>query len=59
MIKMKQILAPQFEGKCLSYVLLALGEDGVVYRYDSNCNGWLPYPMNLVNNCKIGKDHRR
>lgn len=43
---MKQILAAQFEGGTgLTYSVLALGEDGAVYRYDAKCEGWIRWSM--------------
>lgn len=46
MFKMKQIVvAPWMGAKGMTYSLVALGEDGAVYRYDAACNGWIRYQM--------------
>lgn len=48
-IKMKQIIVGQFAGATgLSYVTIGLGTDGVVYRFDTGCQGWYPLPMSVV-----------
>ena len=45
-IKMSQIAIAPWEGtNGLTYSTLALGKDGVVYRYDAACEGWVAYHM--------------
>lgn len=44
-LRFKQILAAQWEGDTgMTYSVLALSEDGKVYRYDPKCEGWIPWP---------------
>jgi len=51
-IKMQQILAAPFNGTGgLTYSMFGLGRDGVVYRYDTQCEGWIPWP-NKIANCR-------
>lgn len=59
-LRMKQLLiAPWQGGTGLTYSTLALGTDGIVYRYDPKCGGWLKFPMKLTDQCEIGRDHKR
>ena len=39
----------------LHYSTLAVGDDGVVYRYDPKCSGWIPWPMDIAT-CR--EDHK-
>jgi len=51
-VKMVQIVAASWEGSTgLTYSTLALGVDGVVYRFDTGCQGWYPMSMKVVT-CK-------
>ncbi len=49
-LRVKQLLVAPFQsvGGPLSYSVLALGEDGKVYRYDPRCKGWLPWSMEIA-----------
>jgi hypothetical protein len=44
-LKLKQLVIAPFSapGFPLSYSTLGLGIDGVVYRYDPKCEGWIPW----------------
>jgi hypothetical protein len=57
-LRMKQIAIAQFKTPkgVETYSTLALGEDGVVYRYDPGCCGWIAMEMAA---CPPGKEHRR
>lgn len=56
----KQIHVAPFQatGGPLSYSVLALGEDGIVYRYDPQCQSWLAWSMEVVG-CRDGHPGRR
>jgi hypothetical protein len=49
-LKLKQLVIAPFSapGFPLSYSTLGLGIDGVVYRYDPKCEGWIPWNMQVV-----------
>lgn len=49
-LKVKQLLVAPFQalGSSLTYSVLALSEDGAVYRYDTKCKGWLPWSMDIA-----------
>jgi hypothetical protein len=48
-LKMKQILSAPWDGRDgRTYSIFALGEDGVVYRFDGKCTGWIPQNMTIA-----------
>lgn len=49
-LKAQQVIVAPFQVKdgTLTYSVLALGEDGGVYRYDPKCKGWLPWSMDIA-----------
>lgn len=58
-LKMKQIAIGHFATeKGSSYSTLALGEDGAVYRYDPQCEGWIKWPMKKAD-CRMDHPGRR
>lgn len=58
-IRMQQIAAAPFSTKAgHSYSVLGLGVDGVVYRYDPQCEGWIPWPMKVAT-CRESHKARR
>ncbi len=59
-VKMTQILAAQFTSASgvLSYSMFGLGADGVVYRYDPACDGWIAWPM-MIAGCRQNHKGRR
>ncbi len=52
----RQLLLAPFQnvGGPLTYSVLALSEQGGVYRYDPKCRGWLPWSMDVA---RCGDDH--
>lgn len=61
-IKVKQLVTGMFLNPIVencggggSYCIIALSEDGKVYRYDTGCMGWFPLPMKTTTGC----EHRR
>lgn len=59
-LRMKQIVVAQFSTTTgMSYSTLALSEDGILYRYDPKCQGWLRFPMGPTDDCAIGIEHSR
>ena len=41
-----------------SYSTFILGDDGVVYRYDPHCEGWIPWPMTVAD-CRMEHKGKR
>ena len=41
-----------------TYSTFVLGTDGGVYRYDPHCEGWIPWPMRIVD-CRTEHKARR
>lgn len=57
-LKLKQLVIAPFtntKAKVLTYSTLGLEEDGSVWRFDVQCQGWIPYNMEVAE-CK---QHRR
>ena len=55
-LKFKQIISAEWEGNYgQTYSIIALSEDGRVYRYDAKCEGWIPWSMDEAT-CK--DDHK-
>lgn len=56
-IKLKQLIVAPFTttAKLSTYSTLGLEEDGSVWRFDVQCQGWIPYNMEVAE-CK---QHRR
>jgi hypothetical protein len=58
-IKFKQILAAPFTTVTgASYSMFGLGTDGAVYRFDPQCDGWIPWSTNVVG-CKTQHKAKR
>jgi hypothetical protein len=56
-LKMKQILAAPWDGATgRTYSIFALGRDGVVYRFDGKCTGWIPQNMAIA---KCSDTHKK
>jgi hypothetical protein len=48
-VRFKQLLTGQFTTSSgMSYSLIGLSEDGCVYRYDPQCEGWIPWSMAIA-----------
>lgn len=48
-ITMKAAFAAEWErGEHLTYTIFALGEDGIVYRHDYQCGGWVAMSQEVV-----------
>lgn len=48
-VRAKQLVIAPWEGdKGITYSTLILGEDGIVYRYDPGCEGWVPWSMKVA-----------
>ncbi len=57
-LRMKQILAAHWDGATgRTYSLIALSEDGKVYRYDAKCEGWYAWSMKDAT-CPPGSHHK-
>lgn len=50
------VVAPWGGDAGMTYSLFALGKDGLVYRHDPKCGGWLLLPAQAVN---CWEDHKR
>jgi hypothetical protein len=58
-IRMQQIVIAPFEGTLgASYSTLGLGTDGIVYRYDPKCEGWIPWSMKIAG-CRASHKGKR
>ena len=58
-IRFKQLVIAPWEGENgMTYSTLALGEDGKVYRYDPQCEGWIPWPDKIAN-CRMDHPGKR
>jgi hypothetical protein len=56
-VRMTQIAVAPWQGdKGMTYSILALSEDGAVYRYDAKCTGWIPWNMCEA---ECANDHHR
>jgi hypothetical protein len=55
-VRLTQLVIAPFEiGGNQTYSTLGLGTDGVVYRYDPKCDGWIPWSMKVAG-CRM--DHK-
>jgi hypothetical protein len=60
-LKVAQLVIAQWKAEGvdhLNYSTLAVGRDGNVYRYDSKCEGWIPWPMDIVD-CRTDHPNKR
>ena len=49
-VRLVQIVAAPFSNPdgVASYSTLGLSTDGIVYRYDPQCQGWVPWSMKIA-----------
>jgi hypothetical protein len=58
-VRLKQlVIAPFTTQMGSSYSTLGLGEDGIVYRFDPQCDGWIEWSMKKAG-CRMQHKGRR
>jgi len=58
-IRLQTVVVAPWEGaKGLTYSILGLGVDGIVYRYDPGCEGWVAWSMQKAG-CRDEHEGRR